>query len=99
MGRCASFRRTWVQLRLTPVEVDIVDAESQRYGPWSWSAEEDKESASKRREGRGTVRFVVIRYGGTGVWKEAKSDCVELTVRLVARGRAASHVSEDFIYY
>jgi hypothetical protein len=28
------------------------------------------------------VHAVVIEYGGAGVWKEVKPDCVELTVRL-----------------
>ena len=64
------------------VEVDIVDAESQRYVHGSGARRKTKASASEKREERGIVWFVDIGYGGTGVRKEVKPDCVELTVWL-----------------
>jgi hypothetical protein len=40
-----------------------------------------KASASEKKEERGIIWLVDIAFGGTGVRKEVKPDCVELTVR------------------
>ncbi len=45
-----------------------------------------KTGASEDGEECGIVWFVVIGYRGTGVWKEVKPDCVELTMRLGEAG-------------
>jgi hypothetical protein len=69
------------------IEVDAVDAESQRYvhGCGARRPEEDKgkplaASASEKKEERGIIWLVDIAFGGTGVRKEVKPDCIELTV-------------------
>jgi hypothetical protein len=56
-------------IEVDTVEVDIVDAESQRYVHGSGAQRKTKASTRKKREERGIKRFVDIGYGEQGCGK------------------------------
>jgi hypothetical protein len=60
----------------------MLRASDQRYVHDCGARRKTKASASEKREERGIIWFVDIAFAGTGVRKEVKPDCVELTVRL-----------------
>jgi len=69
-------------IEVDAVGVDIVHAESQRYGPWLWSAEEDK-GRRERKERRARNRTV----RGPQIWRSWRVERSE--ARLCRELRAA----------